>query len=177
MKPQVHSLFPDIDKVPEFFRDYVNAVDCLADPIQLLKDDIHWQLSLLDNCPGLDLEYRYQPEKWTLRQLVVHVIDAELVMGFRMLAAVRNDSNNYPGYDYESYAEQTANDSRNWAELRAAWKTVRKQTQSFCESIDQQSWVSECTVDGRRLSASLLLYITLGHPRIHFETIRKRYIP
>ena len=177
MKTPTHSLFPDIDKVPEFFRDYVNAVGGSSAPIQLLKDDIQRQFSLLDNCPGLDLGYRYEPGKWTLRQLIIHMIDAEVVMGFRMLAAVRNDPNNYPGYDYESYAENTSEDTRSWAELRNAWKSVRKQTQSFCKSIDQKHWDRACTVDGRQLSASLLLYIILGHPRIHFETIRKRYIP
>jgi hypothetical protein len=177
MKPNVHSLFPSIDEVPEFFRTYVDAIGPFEDPIQVLDEELKRQFSLLDNCPGLDLNYSYAHGKWTLRQVIVHMIDAEMVMCFRLLAAIRKDGNNYPGYDHENYAVNTVGDQRNWMELRTFWKNVRKQTSMFCHEVDEESWNNSCTIDGNSISAALLLYIIIGHPRVHFDTIRKRYIP
>lgn len=177
MKSSIHQFFPDALQIPAFYLPYVEAVGPFENPLQLLEDDLKRQFSLLDNCPGLELNYSYAHGKWTLRQLIVHMIDAEMIMSFRLLAAIREDGNKYPGYHHESYAAQTIGDQRTWMELRTFWKIVRKLTVELCREVDENNHHRKCTIDDNPISAALLLYIIIGHPRIHFETIRKRYIP
>ena len=167
---------PESSEYSEF---YANYIQLMADdnPVACLKTDFEEQTDLLDQSPGLDLDFSYDHGKWTLRQLLIHLIDCERVMGWRLLAAVRKDPNSYPGFDYLAYAENTKKDSREWVELRKEWKAVRKSTVALVKTLEPGDWNNYCTVDGERLSARALLYIIPGHLRAHFSTIKSKYLP
>ena len=160
----------------QYFQGYIDAVGN-ENPVQLLKTDFRDQLDLLDNSPGLKLDYAYDHGKWTLRQLIVHLIDTERVMSFRYLAALRSDSNNYPGYDYLHFANQTLRDERQWVEIREEWKKVRKAFVDLVNQTQADQWSKYCIIDGKKLSARSLVYIVPGHVRAHFKTIQSRYLP
>ncbi len=172
-------VFPAKPGPDEYDAYYKNYIDRMGDsnPLKCLKSDFYEQIELLDHSPGLDLDYAYDHGKWTLRQLILHLIDCERVMSWRLLAAARNDPNSYPGYDYEWYAKNTIDDAREWVELRGEWKSVRKAVVAFAETLDEDQWRRFCTIDGKKLSARAILYIITGHVRTHFVTIQNKYLP
>jgi len=176
MKQILNPGLPAIGEYNQNFKSYIDAVG-EANPIELLRTDFRKQLDLLDGSPGLRMEYAYNHGKWTLRQLMIHLIDTERVMNFRLLAALRMDPNNYPGYDYLHFADQTTSDVRQWVEIREEWKNVRKAFVSLASQVPSDYWSRYCVVDGQMLSARALVYIVPGHARVHFKTIQSRYLP
>lgn len=167
---------PTPEECDSFYRDYIEAVE-EDNPLDCLHSDLKSQFELLDTSPGLKLEYRYSPDKWSLRELLVHLIDTERVMSWRLLAALRSDPNNYPGYDHLHYVEFMGEDKRSWVEIRKEWKSVRNSLISLIEKVEEKGWDNYCFVDGNKLTARAIVFIIVGHTRVHFQTIQKRYLP
>jgi len=169
-------LIPRPGEFNDFYRSYIEEMQG-EHPLEALESDLKQQMDLLDRSPGLDLNYRYQADKWSLSQLIIHLIDTERIMSCRALAAQRLDSIDYPGYNYESYVAASETDERNWYELRKDWSAVRGSTRSLFHSFGEEDWEKSVLIDGEPLSGRALLNIVCGHNRVHFKTIQAKYLP
>lgn len=176
MSKDLNHLIPQSGEFPPFYQPYIDALEG-ENPLECLKSDLDYQIDLLDNSPGLKLDYKYEFNKWTLRQLIIHLIDTERIMSWRILAATRGDQNNYFGYDHDLYAEATAKDQRKWVELRKEWKAVRKSTRLLISSLQEDDWQKSIRIDENEISVRSLLHIICGHARGHFKIVQNKYLP
>ncbi|MDH5598818.1 MAG: DinB family protein, partial [Cyclobacteriaceae bacterium] len=94
-----------LENVPEFFRGYVSNVEDTSIVIQLIQEGDH-TLSIYKNLMPSQVEYRYAEGKWTVKELLAHMIDAERVFAYRALCFARNEKKVLHGFDEEMYSKE-----------------------------------------------------------------------
>lgn len=166
----------DIHPMPAFFDRYIKLVEDVSLSDALVKyapENIFGDIDLL-----LALEDRvYAPGKWTVRDIVQHVIDNERIMAYRALRFSRNDHTVLPGYDEELLGAHTIANQRPLLELIAEWKSVRTSTQYLFKGMNEEMIIRSGVAYKSEISALALGFVIVGHPIHHLNVIRERYFP
>ena len=119
--------------------------------------------------------FRYAPDKWSIKDLVGHLCDAERVFTYRLLRIGRGDTTPLSGFEESDYARAAQADRRHFGELLAEWSVVRAATVALATSLPEKDWSNIGTSHGAPTSARALLYIVLGHTEHHLAVLSDRY--
>jgi DinB superfamily len=125
--------------------------------------------------PEEDAGRRYQPGKWSIRQMVGHLSDAERVYGFRALSLARGHSGELPGYDPDGYVAAANFDERTMRSLVEELIALRDSTSRFFENLPAEAWSRAGVLNGKPLSVRALAYIAAGHVTQHLNVLQERY--
>lgn len=169
---------PAVDECAPFYRPYVEeTMVAAADSSlgRLLAADVSAWQGLLARVSPLRESYRYASGKWTIREVVGHVIDAERVFAVRALAFARNDPASYPGFDENKYVRESGADERRLPELRTELVAVRAATVALFEGFDTSVWDRRGTASGREFTVRSLAWIAAGHSLHHRTVLASRY--
>ena len=120
--------------------------------------------------------FRYAEDKWTIRELLGHVIDAERIFTYRALRIARGDVTPLPGFDENDYVRTADSDSRTIASLAREFGVVRESTVQLFQSLPSDAWVRRGVASGKEISVRALAYIVAGHPQHHLRILRERYL-
>ena len=121
--------------------------------------------------------YRYAPEKWTIKQVLLHLIDTERVLSYRALVAARGDSNTpLPAMDEDAYAAATNPSDRTMKDMIAEFKAVRAASGHLLLSLSDEDTNCSCNMPGHHTSINALGYIIVGHTLHHMAVIKERYL-
>ena len=153
-----------IDIVPEG-----NVVDLLA----AQRDKILRLGRTLTEDQG---NYRYAPGKWSLKEVLGHVMDAERVFVFRALAFSRNDPQEIPGMEQDDYARAANYGDRPLREILEEYNALRDSTVHFFRSLSDDMLTRTGIASGFRFSVRSILFIVAGHELHHFRIIREKYL-
>lgn len=175
MATQTHTSRPDATEYPPFFARYVAAVP-EEDVVAALRDSGRELLAVLTAIPDARGGFRYAPDKWTIREVVGHMIDAERIFGYRALRLARADATPLPGFEENEYARNAGSDARSLADLNEELRVVRDGTVRLFQSFPAEAWTRRGVVNGREVSVRALAYITAGHARHHLGVLRERYL-
>ena len=129
-------------------------------------------------CAGLtesDAMFRYAEGKWTVKEVIGHLLDTERVFAYRLLRISRGDVTELPGLDETNYAPEGQFNLRGIHELVSEFKLQRASTLALVSGIPPAAWPRVGTANGFRTSARALVYIILGHTAHHLGLLRKRY--
>lgn len=119
--------------------------------------------------------YAYAEGKWTLRELLQHVIDTERIFNYRALCIARNEKVSLPGFDEDQYAAYSNANSRTWQRLAEELLVVRQGTESLFSSFSQEALSSIGTSNGKPVSVAAIGFITIGHIYHHIQIVNERY--
>jgi hypothetical protein len=119
--------------------------------------------------------FRYAPGKWTVREVVGHMSDAERVYGYRALAIARGDGDALPKYDPDGYVAAADFDRRTMPDLVEELLAVRESTLQFFENLPQEAWDRSGTMGNAPLSVRALAFIAAGHLEQHLRILHDRY--
>ena len=137
------------------------------------------QRSTFDELPraiaDVDAGYRYASGKWSIREVVGHISDAERIFQFRALAFARGDTAPLPRYEPDAYVEISGFDHRTLQSIVDELLSVRESTLHFFENLDASAWDRKGTVSGGFVSVRALGYITAGHAQQHLNVLHERY--
>jgi len=122
-----------------------------------------------------DADHRYAPGKWSIREVVGHISDAERIYQFRALAFARGDAAAMPRYDPDGYVEQAGFDRRTMGSLIDEFLAVRESTLQFFAGLDAAAWDRKGTVANAPLSVRALAFIAAGHAQRHLNVLAERY--
>ena len=142
---------------------------------------IHLQaqvVELEELCAGLTESgamFRYDEGKWTIKEVIGHLLDTERVFAYRLLRISRGDVTELPGFDETTYASQGRFSLRSVEELVSEFKLQRASTLALVNGIPPAAWPRIGTANGFRTSARALVYIILGHTAHHYRVLRERY--
>jgi len=166
----------DIYPMPEYFDRYINLV---ADVELLLAfDKSIEQLHAIDKDLFTKLDHkRYAPEKWTVKDIIQHVIDSERVFAYRALRFARNDNTLLPGFDENSFAQHTTANLRTINSLLEELTVVRKANRLMYESFDDTMLMRSGKVWKYELSVLAMGFNIIGHQIHHLKVIDERYAP
>jgi hypothetical protein len=129
-------------------------------------------------CAGLSESgamFRYAEGKWTVKEVIGHLLDTERVFAYRLLRISRGDVTAMPGFDERSYVPEGQFNLRSVNELVSEFKLQRASTLALANGVPSAAWLHIGTANGFRTSARALVYIILGHTEHHLGLLRERY--
>ena len=141
-----------------------------------LQDNGDATIAFLESIPEDKLEYRYAEGKWSIKEIIQHLIDTERVFTYRALAIARNDKSLFPGYDQDVYAEISEADARSMFDLMNEYKAVRLASIILFESFSEAMLTRIGIASNSNLSPRAVAFITIGHENHHCEIIKERYL-
>jgi uncharacterized damage-inducible protein DinB len=156
--------------------------------IRLLPDDGRILDHLWDNfraarkfvraIPGERLTHRYAPGKWSIKQILVHIIDDERIYAYRALRFARGEKLGLTGFDQDAYAAASEADRRSLDSILQEWETVRLATIALFANLPEASLTRIGHGSGSASDASVraLAYHIAGHEQHHLHVIRERYL-
>jgi hypothetical protein len=120
--------------------------------------------------------HRYEAEKWSIKQVVGHIIDAERVFAYRVLSIARGETKPLPGFDQEPFVINARSDDRSLPDLAEELSAVRRGNVMMMRALADDAWKRMGTASENPVSPRALAYIMLGHERHHLRIIRERYL-
>ncbi len=159
---------------PAYFERYVSLVyenDILA-LLNAQASSVHGALSGLSESRAA---YRYAPGKWTVRELLGHLVDCERVFGYRALAIARGETFPLPSFDEDNYAVLAAHNQVPIDELAEEFATLRRSHVLMLKHLDETSRMRRGTMSGAPATPLALAFIMAGHVRHHARICTERY--
>jgi len=166
---------PNDDEYSPFYGKYIQRV-ADGDLVAILRDQVATSAALLRNAPADRADFAYAPGKWTLKQVIGHMIDVERVMSYRALRFSHNDATELPGFDENDWVANSNSSERTIADLVAEYEAVRAATVHFARHLGRDALVRRGTANGQQLSVRALLFIIAGHELHHIALVRERYL-
>lgn len=120
--------------------------------------------------------FRYAPGKWSLKEVIGHLIDTERVFVYRALCFARGEAQPQPGFEQDEYVAAGRFDQRSVASLAAEYESVRGATLAFFESLDPADLGRTGVANDATISVRALLFILVGHESHHLSVLRERYL-
>lgn len=160
-----------------YYQKYIDMQPAEVPYAALLTTNTDEVLRLFGRIPEERHKYRYAPGKWTIKDVLMHVIDTERAMSFRALVAARGDSNmQLFTLDEDRYAENVDTTARSMDSLLEEFAAVRKATALLLNNVPEPQTLWACNVAGNRVTVRALAYIITGHVAHHLAVIRERYL-
>ncbi len=165
---------PGENEYAPFYAGYVARVP-ETDILQALREQPK-ELSRVAGSVSKEKEgFRYGDEKWSVREIFGHLVDAERFFGHRAFCVSRADANPLPGFDEKLYVSGSNYDSRPLAELVKDFSLLREANTRLLESLDASAWPREGVANGARITVRALAYVMTGHVRHHLAVLKERY--
>jgi uncharacterized damage-inducible protein DinB len=150
----------------------VNSDDVIAE-LGKSMDEVQ---KLFSSLSDTQLNFSYAPGKWTLKELLAHMIDTERILSYRALCIARGEKQSLPGFDENEYAEQAQSSRRSIKDLLREYQLVREANILMFNSFDEQMLSEVGTANGKSISARALLFIIAGHERHHLSIVKEKYL-
>ncbi len=157
------------------FLNYINKADD-AEVVKAIRSSSKEFKKLLKNIPHKKRNYAYADGKWTIKELLQHIIDAERVFAYRALRFARMDATVLPGFDENNWAMAANKANRKWDDLIAEFKAVRAASEMLFESLGEEELLFKGTASNQPLNALAMGYIIAGHTKHHMDIIKERYL-
>ena len=166
---------PDLNTVPKFYQGYVENVKHL-DMIDALRQSSASAIEIIRSIPENKGTFRYADGKWSIKELINHMIDVERIMAYRALRFARNDKTDLPGFEENDYAPEANAHGRSIQHLADEAERVRLTTIDLFNSFTPEMLMREGTANKNRLSVFNLGYIIPGHETHHRKILVERYL-
>lgn len=166
---------PDLSRVANWFHNYINLVteDELAEAFEKQSASF---IRFLDTIPNDKYDYRYGDGKWTIKEVLQHIIDAERIFAYRALRFARKDKTPLPGFDENAYAESSKAASRSWDKLVEEFKVVRRSSELLFQSFDEDQLQADGISSNAPNYVLGLGFILIGHALHHQKILKERYL-
>jgi len=161
----------------EYAPDYQSYVAHVTedDILPAMRSQIDAVDVLLDRVAPERETYAYAEGKWTIRQIVGHLIDGERVFGYRALCIARGETQDLPGFDQDEYMPNAPYEHVELEDLLSEFRLVRLSNIAMLRTLDETAWTRIGMANGAPVSVRALVYIMVGHVRHHLGVLRERY--
>lgn len=166
---------PDFDTLPKFYNHYVMQVHDL-DMLGALEQSGKNLVAMLKEVPEDMGEYRYEKGKWSIKELICHVMDAERIFAYRALRFARNDSTELAAFEENNYAPEANAHGRTLKQLITEAENLRRTTLDLFMSFTPEMLQRKGTANKNEVSVVNLGYIIAGHETHHRNILKERYL-
>ena len=158
-----------------FHKDYIQILEnvILQEELEIC---LHRFIKFVQNIPMDKFDYRYDKGKWTIKEIIQHLIDSERVFSYRALRISRNDSTPLPGFDENSFVENTNANNRTLQSLLTEMAVVRQSTLSLFASFSEAQLTRMGTASNHAISVRAIGFIIIGHQEHHQKIFTERYL-
>jgi len=162
------------DEYPAIYSDYIETIT--GDVMELLAEQVTTFPEFLANIPAGKSEYAYAEGKWTIKEVVGHVIDTERIMAYRALRFARNDTKELIGFEPEDFVTNARFNERSLESFSEEFVLVRKSNLMLFKHFNDHELARKGIASERLISVRAFLYIIAGHLNHHRNIIRERYL-
>ncbi len=166
---------PEAGEYAAYYEKYIARITG-PDILTTLEEQRRQTLLLLSGLSESDGEIRYAPGKWSVKEVVGHVCDAERIFGYRALRVGRGDATPLPGFDENEYVRHAPFAKLGLAELIEEFTAVRRATLSLFRNFDQEAWTLRGVANNNPVSVRALAYIIGGHELHHRRMLEEKYL-
>lgn len=159
----------------EFYAPYVATLDGVA-LVDELEISVHRLIRFVQDIPMDKYDYRYAEGKWTIKDILQHLIDSERVFSYRALRFARNDKTELPGFEENDYADDAQGYKRSIQQLLTELAVVRQSTISLFKTFSDDQLLRSGIASGRLMSVRALGFIIIGHQNHHQQIFTERYL-
>ncbi|WBX75418.1 DinB family protein [Tenacibaculum ovolyticum] len=171
-----HIEFPLQDEYPNYAEMYMKLVKKDGSLIEQLKVSLQTTKSLICSLSDNELNFRYQKNKWSIKEILVHIIDDERIYGYRALCFARNDKTNLPGFEQDDYNLNSDTSERTIKNILDEYEAVRLSTIALFNGLSERSLKRIGIANGNKASVRALGYHILGHDLHHIKIIESLYL-
>ncbi|MCB0733844.1 MAG: DinB family protein [Flavobacteriales bacterium] len=166
---------PLAESIPVYYRPYLEGVQS-QQVMDALQEELEGFQKLFGKLTAAQLNFSYGPDKWTMRQLWLHLMDTERVMSYRAMRFARGDRTELPGFEQDDYVLAPGLTDRSRKSLMDEWNAVRESTLTLFKSLNADELKREGIANGYVMSVNALGFIIAGHMIHHLKVVRDRYI-
>ncbi len=168
--------FPSKSEYPIYAEMYMKLVNKDGTLIQQLKSSLEKTKALINDLSIEKINYRYEKNKWSIKEVLVHIIDDERIYGYRTLSFARNDKTNLPGFEQDDYNLNSDTSDRTIENIMEEYEALRLSTIALFNGLSQKSLKRIGIANGNQASARALGYHILGHELHHIKIIEDFYL-
>jgi uncharacterized damage-inducible protein DinB len=164
----------DLPFLPHFFDRYIHLASEELSLTNQLKEDVKLYTKKREELLSNE-NFRYLPDKWTVKQLFQHVIDTEKILVYRALCISRGEQIDLPGFEEDDYAQNASASERNIDDMLEEFEAQRESTIRFFQSLSKEMLFREGNTNGIKITPLALGFVIVGHPRHHLNILSERY--
>ena len=166
---------PESSEYPAYSEPYIAKVPN-GDLIKIMQATHRETQAYIGALTDEQVQYRYAEGKWSIKEIIGHLSDAERIFAYRALRFARKDTTDLSGFDENVYVPASNAHNRSIFELLAEFTVVRAATLALLSSFTDEMLLQRGTANGKAVSVRALAYIICGHEMHHLAVIKERYI-
>jgi hypothetical protein len=173
--PKAQLSKPGSDEYAPYYEKYIALLPA-TDVITTLSTQMASTRALLDSIDEAKAGYRYAADKWSIKELVGHLIDGERVFAYRAMRFARNDQTSLHGFEQDDYVLNGDFDGRTLADLAAEFEHLRRSNILFFQGLSDEAWTRRGTANDTPVSVRAIAHIIAGHEVHHLDILKTRYL-
>ena len=166
---------PQPNEAASYYSTYIDRVPG-DDIVDVLATQLDETLAFLSEISEEQSLHRYAPDKWSMRELLGHVNDAERVFMFRAVWFARGFPDPLPSYDQEIAVAAAESDKVSWANHVDEFRAIRSASLAFFRNLPDEAWLSSGIASDNSVTVRAIAYIVAGHLSHHLAILRERYL-
>ena len=163
----------------EYVSYYGNYIAQVTDEYTLIEEleiSLHRFIKFVQDIPMDKFDYRYAEGKWTIKDIIQHIIDAERIFSYRALRFARNDKAELPGFEENEYVEEANGNQRSIMELLTELSSVRHATLLLFKSFNEEQVCRVGIASNNPMSVRAIGFVIIGHQNHHQKIFEERYL-
>ena len=164
---------PEKNEYADYYDKYISLVD--GDVLPMLDAQAAELRAMFAALPDEKGTYKYADDKWTLKEVLSHLIDGERFFAYRMLRISRGDKTPIEGFEQDDYIENSNANNRSFADLLDEFDLQRRSNILFVKNLSDEATMRLGTASGYTVSVRALVYMLAGHVRHHVNILKERY--
>jgi len=165
---------PEPDEYGEFYKNYIELID-EPNIVQVLIQQGQQTYAVIQRLTEEEASYRYEDDKWSVKEIFGHLVDTERIMAYRALCISRGETKSLPGYDHEAYVQQANFESRSLQSISTEYDALRNANISMFNSFSKDQILRTGKANDVTVSVRALAYIIAGHERHHMQILENKY--
>lgn len=165
---------PQPDEYDNFYQGYIDLVTTPNVIEALIKQGQQTYTMIQKLTPG-KAGYRYADDKWSVKEVIGHLVDTERVMAYRAMCISRGDQASLPGFDQDEYVSNANFDKRGLQNLSTEYDAQRNANISLFNSFSEEQLLQKGTANNATVSVRALVYIIAGHEKHHLNILEETY--
>lgn len=167
---------PANNEYPAYAEIYMKLIPADGRLLYHLQQNFNIAKNLILSLPEEKLYYRYANGKWTIKEVLVHIIDDERIYAYRAMCFARNEQNSLPGFEQDEYALYSGANERNLKSILDEYAAVRKSTIALFDGFSEEALLRSGIANGHRATVRALGYHIAGHELHHINLLRNNYL-
>jgi hypothetical protein len=166
---------PETSEYNQYYETYISLIDG-GDLLGTLEEQMRETRDLFAGFPEERGSYAYAEGKWTVKEVISHLLDGERIFGYRLLRISRGDATPIEGFEQDDYIENSHANERTFNDMLCELGDLRAANLRLMSSLDESDWQRMGTASGSPVSARAIAFIMAGHIKHHLNIVRERYL-